>query len=286
MMPLKRFPLDAAITFADLMTPAAAIGVDFRFDPGPIIGKPVRTAADVEALVIPEGEAISPEVYETQRRVKKLLKPEQALLGFGGAPLSLAAYLVQGRGGKDKFPALRAMLISDPKLFSDLLARLSQLVARYLIAQHQAGCDAVQIFDSWAGVLSRADWQQHIRPHLKDLLDEVGRAGVPRILFCNGAPHLIDAYAELPSEGLACCWLNDLPALREGRPEQGPPGQPRPGGALRRPRDDPDRRRGIPGHDAAPRAHHEPRARDPARNPVESVQALIDVVHAEGKESA
>ena len=287
MMPLRRFPLDAAITFADLMTPAAAIGVDFRFDPGPIIGKPVRTAADVEALVIPEGEAIAPEVQETQRRLRKELKPEQALLGFGGAPLSLAAYLVQGRGGKDKFPALRAMLISDPKLFSDLLAKLSRLVARYLIAQHRAGCDAVQVFDSWAGILSRADWHAHVRPHLVDLLEEVGRAGVPRILFAHGAPHLIDDYAELPSEALACCWLTDLPALREkvgyGKALQG--------------NLDPAALHGGP--ETTRKAAEAFLARMPRRGhvmnlghgilpdtPVESVQALLEVVHAEGKESA
>lgn len=217
LQPLRRFPLDAAIVFADLVTPLAALGLAFRFDPGPVLERPLRSAADIRALRVPSGAAIGPEVHATLRRVRAELAREEpqrrALIGFGGAPWSLAAYAVQG-GGKSDFPALRALLAEDPVLFGELLDTLARLSAAYLVEQHRAGADVVQVFDSWAGLLSLDDWSVHVRPHLVRLLDELGRAGVPRILFLNGAPHLAAAAAALPSEGLALCWRNDLGALR------------------------------------------------------------------------
>jgi uroporphyrinogen decarboxylase len=134
------------------------------------------------------------------------------VLGFCGAPWTLAAYLVEGRGTKE-FPLLRSFAAARPDLLGKLLARLSDLMADYLIQQHEAGAAAVQIFDSWAGLLSLADWQQLIRPHLNAMLTRVGSAGVPRILFLQNAPHLVDAYAELPAEVLATDWRLDLASL-------------------------------------------------------------------------
>ncbi|MBC8451209.1 MAG: uroporphyrinogen decarboxylase [Planctomycetes bacterium] len=222
LMPLRRFDLDAAIPFADLISPAAALGVDFRFDPGPIIAKPLTTAAEIRALHVPEAEEIAPEVAAAQRLIKPELKPDQALLGFAGAPFSLAAYLVEGRG-KQGFPALRALLASDPATFGHLMATIAKLSARYLTAQHAAGCDAVQVFDSWGGLLSLADWSVHVRPHIVDLLEELRANDVPTIFFANDAPHLARSMAELPSDGLALCWRNDLVALRaELGPHTGP----------------------------------------------------------------
>ena len=138
---------------------------------------------------------------------------------------------------------LRAFAAERPELLADLLQRLTELMAGYLIRQARAGADAVQIFDSWAGLLSRAEWDRLIKPHLISLLDAVGAAGVPRILFVQNAPHLIDAYAELPAEVLATDWrvaLADLqaryPDVRfrgtSTRPRFSP--APRPCGAKRR----------------------------------------------------
>ncbi len=213
MMPMERFALDAAIVFADLMTPVSALGVEVRFDPGPVIDAPLRCAADVRKLRLPSADEIAPEVYQTLRLVKQRLAGRASLIGFTGAPFSIAAYLVQGRGGKD-FIGLRALLREDPVAFGELLEKLAQLAARYGIAQHEAGADVVQVFDSWAGLLSVTDWEAHVKPHLVRLLDELGAAGVPRIFFANGAPHLAEAHASLPSEGLALCWRTDLGQLR------------------------------------------------------------------------
>ncbi len=221
MLPLYRFPFDAAITFADIMSPLPALGVDFRFDPGPIVARPLRDAAAVNALPDPdqlEDGTIAPEVTAAQRIVRAELDEGLALLGFAGAPLTLAAYVVEGRGVRD-FPRLRAFAHGAPAAFDALLDRLGRLSARYLIDQHRAGADAVQIFDSWAGLFSRADWRRLVRPHLKRLLVRLGDAGVPRILFLHTAPELVEDYADLPCEALGVDWRVDLGALRSRRPD-------------------------------------------------------------------
>ena len=218
LMPLKRFPFDAAIVFADIMSPLPSIGVEFEFDPGPVVAEPIRTASDLERLHAPDGE-VAPEVISALKLVRRELKPTTALLGFCGAPWTLAAYLVEGRGVKE-FPTLRAFAAAEPELLDTLLGKLSGLMADYLIAQHAAGADAVQVFDSWAGVLSLSDWERMIKPHLTRLLERVGDAGIPRIMFLQNAPHLVDAYARLPAEALATDWRLDLGKLQRLYPDR------------------------------------------------------------------
>ena len=280
LLPLERFPLDAAIIFADLMSPIPALGVNVRFDPGPVIAHPIRTANDIAALEEPSPDAIAPGVIDALGRVRRGLDGRAALLGFAGAPWSLAAYLVQGKGSPG-FPALRAMLAEDRGLVCALLARLTRLVVQYVTAQAGAGADAIQLFDTWAGVLSREDWTRVVRPHLVDLLDATKALGVPRILFVQDAPHLVDLYAALPAEALAVDWREDLPSLRARfgtRPIQG----------------NLDPAILLAGPAATARAARALLATMPARGhivnlghgilpetPLESVQALIDVVHAE-----
>ena len=223
LLPLKRFPFDAAIVFADIMSPMPALGVQFDFAPGPVVGNPIRDQAGVDSLHPGDPEHLAPEVIETVAEVRAAVPDEVAVLGFCGAPWTLAAYLVEGRGVKD-FPTLRAFAAAQPEVLGALLAKLSAAMADYLIAQARAGADAVQVFDSWAGLLSLADWQRLIRPHLENLLETVGRAGVPRILFVQNAPHLIDAYAELPAEVISVDWRVDIGAAQgrwPGRAVQG-----------------------------------------------------------------
>jgi uroporphyrinogen decarboxylase len=219
LMPMQRFPLDAAIVFADIMSPLPALGVEFDFDPGPVVANPIRDDAGVERLNRPAADAIAPEVIEALRITRAALPASTALLGFCGAPWTLAAYLVEGRGTKD-FPTLRAFAAARPDLLHKLLARLSSLMAEYLVRQARAGADAVQIFDSWAGLLSVRSWETLIRPHLQNLLEAVGAAGVPRILFLQNAPHLMDAYARLPCEVLAVDWRIDLAELQARYPDR------------------------------------------------------------------
>jgi uroporphyrinogen decarboxylase len=281
LQPLARFSLDAAIIFADLMSPVGALGLEVRFSPGPVLTHPVRSAADVDALRNPRSEEIAPEVSEALRLVKRELNGRAALLGFAGAPWSLAAYLVQGKGTPG-FPALRAMQARDPGLVAALLERLTELVVRYVGAQARAGADAVQIFDTWAGVLSLADWTRFVRPHLVRLLEGTKALGIPRILFLQDASHLVDAYAALPAEALAVDWREDLAALRA---KVGP---------TRALQGNLDPAILLAGADATARAARDLLARVPARahimnlghgilpeTPIESMQALIDAVHTE-----
>jgi uroporphyrinogen decarboxylase len=219
LMPLKRYPLDAAIVFADIMSPLPALGIEFDFDPGPVVANPIRDAAGIAKLRTPSPEEIAPEVMKALTLTRAALPASTALLGFCGAPWTLAAYLVEGKGAKD-FPTLRSFAAAEPKLLDALLGKLSALMADYLLLQAKAGADAVQIFDSWAGLLSRASWEKLIRPHLKSLLDTVGRAGIPRILFLQNAPHLMDAYASLPAEVLGVDWRIDLPELQKRYPQR------------------------------------------------------------------
>ncbi len=212
LQPLRRFPFDAAIVFADIMSPVPALGVDFDFDPGPVVAEPIRSAAAVADLREPAPGEVAPEVIAALGHVRAALPAGTALLGFCGAPWTVAAYLVEGRGVKD-FPTLRAFAAAQPAALDDLLGRLSRVLADYLVRQGEAGADAVQVFDSWAGLLCRSDWERLVRPHLEAMLEQVGAAGVKRILFVQNASHLMDAYAELPAEVLAVDWRVDLADL-------------------------------------------------------------------------
>ncbi len=212
LQPVARFPLDGAIVFADLMSPVGALGLSVRFDPGPVVS-PVRTAAAVDALTDPVPGTIAPEVIEAIGLVRQALGGRAALLGFAGSPWSLAAYLVEGRGNPG-FPALRALAARDEGLLAALMGKLTALVIEYVTLQVRAGADAIQLFDTWGGILSLADWTRLVRPHLERFFTATESLGVPRIMFVQDAPHLVDAYASLASEALAVDWREDLAALR------------------------------------------------------------------------
>lgn len=223
LQPMDRFPLDAAIVFADLMTPVTALGVPFHFAPGPVVPNPLRDAASIRSLRIPDAEEIAPAMYETLKRVKKGLEGRANLIGFAGAPWSIAAYLVEGKGGKG-FPHLRALMAEDEVLFGELLNTLTTLCLEFSIEQYKSGADVIQIFDSWAGLLSVKTYTDHVEPHLIRLLSGLREKGIPTIYFAQGAPHLTHLTQNLPCDGLGLCWRSDMaearkviPAVGEGR---------------------------------------------------------------------
>ena len=219
LMPIRRFPLDAAIVFADIMSPLPALGIDFDFDPGPVVENPIRDANGIAQLREPDPEQTAPEVMTALKLTRQELSASTALLGFCGAPWTLAAYLVEGRGVRE-FPTLRAFAASEPELLDALLSKLTSLMLTYVKAQHAAGADAIQVFDSWAGLLSVPDWHRLIEPHLRRLLEGMGEAGIPRIMFLQNAPHLVDTYAQLPAEVIATDWRIDLADLQRSNPER------------------------------------------------------------------
>ncbi len=211
LQPLRRFALDAAIVFSDIMMPLEAMGVEIDFSPGPHVRRPLRSVADVDALKLPEAAAIAPYVAETIA----LLRPQLQvpLIGFCGAPLTLAAYLIEGKGSKD-FSQMRRFMYAQPAAFGRLLDVLARTMARYLTAQVNAGAQAVQLFDSWAGLLSAREYARFAMPANRLILAAMAPLGVPRIFFAQDAAALMPQVMQLPVEVLGVDWRVPLQEVR------------------------------------------------------------------------
>jgi uroporphyrinogen decarboxylase len=184
LQPLARMPLDAAIIYADIMTPLVGVGVDLeiREGVGPVIAEPVREARHVERLRALEPEADVGYLLETLRIVKRALPADKALIGFAGAPFTLASYLIEGRGSRD-FLKTKGMMYGAPELWHALMDRLSAIVTAYLRAQAAAGADVLQLFDSWVGALGPDDYREYVAPYSARILGDLRDTGVPLIHF-------------------------------------------------------------------------------------------------------
>jgi uroporphyrinogen decarboxylase len=209
LQPLRRFPLDAAILFSDILVPLEALGVKMTFSPGPTIAEPLRTRMQVDALAErPAAEAV-PYVAEAVRLLRQELDGRTPLIGFCGAPFTLAAYLIEGRG-KEGFGEVKKMLYQDPTLLERLLARLSAAMADYLALQIQSGAQAVQIFDSWAGLLGPAEYKRFALPYVRAIVESLRPFGAPVIYFVNAAPHLLAHAATSRADVIGLCWRTPL----------------------------------------------------------------------------
>ncbi len=223
LQPVRRHGVDAAIFFSDIMTPLKLAGVDVDIVPnvGPVIEHPVRTAADVDALVAHDIEDASP-ISEAVALVCAELGEQTPLIGFAGAPFTLAAYLVEGRGTRDHLAA-RAMMHADPESWRRLLEWCARISGEFLTVQVDAGARVVQLFDSWAGSLSRADYLDHVAPHSAAALAAVaGR--VPRIHFGTGTRHLLVDMAACGVEAMGIDYrtpLDEAATVLPGIPLQG-----------------------------------------------------------------
>jgi uroporphyrinogen decarboxylase len=198
--------VDAAIMFADLLPIMEPMGLrlDYKAGEGPVFDNPVRTEADVTALeVMPASEA-TPYIAETVRNILAGLPAEVALIGFSGAPFTLASYAIEGRGSRN-YVYVKKMMYTAPELWHALLDKLVRQVTSYVELQIEAGVDAVQLFDTWVGSLSVADFRTYVSPHLKKLLDNL-RGRVPVIYFGTGNGHLLDEVAAMGPDVLALDW--------------------------------------------------------------------------------
>lgn len=191
LQPLRRMPLDAAILFSDIMVPLLAIGVPVRIESGrgPVIEPPLGDASAIERLRPLDPETDEPYVAEAVRLLVKEL--EVPLIGFAGAPFTLASYLIEG-GPSRTFARTKALLFTEPAVFDRLLGALVDIVVAHLRAQVDAGVHAVQLFDSWAGVLDRDDYRGMVLPHTARVFEAVEGMGVPSIHFGVGTSHLLD----------------------------------------------------------------------------------------------
>ncbi len=205
LQPVRRHGVDAAVLFADIMTPVLAMGLDVELveGVGPVVAEPVRTLADVERLRVPEpGEAFAP-VLEAIRIVRAELRPDQAVVGFCGGPFTVAGYLVEGRPSRD-FAAVKTLMYSNPEVWRALLDRLADCFAAYVAAQARAGADVIQIFDSWVGALSVADYEELVAPFSARVL---AAPPVPTIHFGTGvSTPLLRALASVGGDALGLDW--------------------------------------------------------------------------------
>jgi uroporphyrinogen decarboxylase len=210
--PVRRLGVDGAVLFADIMLPVAfGLGVDLRLvdGVGPVVSQPIRTAADIDRLQARSAAEAVPFVLETIRLLRRELDPSVALIGFSGAPFTLAGYLVEGKPSRE-FLATKSMMYAEPALWDALLGRLSSLVLDYLLAQIEAGAQLVQLFDSWVGALSPEDYRRFVLPHSAAILAGVKRTGTPSIHFATGAAGILSLLREAGGDVIGVDWRVDL----------------------------------------------------------------------------
>ncbi len=222
LQPIRRFGFDAAILFSDILIPLAPMGAPFAFDEGgPRMEKPLRDEADVRALRVVDSREGAGFVAEAIGLIKDELGGRTPLIGFAGAPLTLASYLIEGGGSKD-FAHLKTMLYTRPDLLVELLDKLADQILDYLRMQVDAGVDTVQLFDTWGGILHPQDYAAVVMPGLRKILDGLADT-VPRIYFLKDSAPFLDLVETLPCEAFGLDWTLDLAeaAGRLGRPVQG-----------------------------------------------------------------
>lgn len=190
LQPVRRHGVDAAIFFSDIVVPLAAVGVDLDIVPGvgPVVAKPIRSRADLDRLPELTAEHV-PYITEAVQILTRELGPTP-LIGFAGAPFTLASYLVEG-GPSKNHEHTKALMYGDPQLWDELCARLAQISGAFLRVQAEAGASAVQLFDSWVGALPRADYERFVQPHSSRALAAVEGLAVPRIHFGVGTSELL-----------------------------------------------------------------------------------------------
>jgi uroporphyrinogen decarboxylase len=210
LQPMERFPLDAAILFSDIMTPLEGMGVGLDFDPGPVLERPIRSAADARSVRSLDPEEHTPFVLESIRQVRAELSPDRALIGFAGAPFTLFCYLVQGGGSKD-FMEARSFLRLETEAATGLLDLLGDSMVRYLVAQARAGADAVMLFDSWVGLLGPDSYRRFVLPLMTRVVSGI-RAQVDRpiIYFANGGATLLSDVREVGADVVGIDWTLPL----------------------------------------------------------------------------
>lgn len=214
LQPVRRFAVDAAILFSDIVIPLRAMNVslDIEAGIGPVIEHPIRTAADVDSLqpLIPE-EGV-PFVLETIANLKRELSVP--LIGFAGAPFTLASYLVEG-GPSKTHARTKALMLGEPEVWNKLMDRLSEAVLAYLRSQVDAGADAIQLFDSWVGVLGPDEYLTYVAPAVERILGGLQELGVPRIHFGVGTGELLSLMASVGADVVGVDWRVPLQRARE-----------------------------------------------------------------------
>jgi uroporphyrinogen decarboxylase len=204
LQPVRAHGVDAAVMFADIMLPVLGMGIDVELveNVGPVVAEPIRSAADVERLGVPDPEEAVPFILEAIRLVRSELPAEKALVGFCGGPFTVAGYLIEGKPSRD-FTNVKTLMYREPEVWHALAEKLAETSARYLAAQVEAGAEVIQVFDSWVGALSPSDYEEFVAPYSARMLSSVD---VPTIHFGTGTAHLLQNMAAAGGEVIGLDW--------------------------------------------------------------------------------
>ena len=210
--PIRRYEIDAAIIFADILLPLEPMGIDLEFakGEGPVIHNPVRTMTDVEKLKPVDAATQIDYLMKAIRLVLKELNGKVPLIGFTGAPFTLSSYIIEGSGSRN-YEHAKSMMFSEPRTWHRLMEHLTGVIINYLNAQIDTGVQAVQIFDSWVGALGPSDYREFVLPHQKTVISGVKKT-VPIIHFAHGATHLLEMVSEAGGDVIGLDWRCDLDA--------------------------------------------------------------------------
>jgi uroporphyrinogen decarboxylase len=212
---VEELGVDAGIIFSDILVPVAEMGSAVELtEKGPRIAEPIRSATQIEQLRVFDPHEELDYVLEAIRQTVAALDGQVPLIGFAGAPLTLASYLVEG-GQSRNFTHLKRMLFADPSAAHVLLDKLATVVTRHLQAQIDAGCEAVQLFDSWAGILSPEDYRAFSLPYLRRIFAELSSSGAPRIVFGTSTSALLDQFVESGADVIGVDWRIGLDQVRQ-----------------------------------------------------------------------
>jgi len=211
LQPVRALGVDAAILFADILLPLMPMGIDLEFaaGEGPVIHNPIGAARDVESLRSVDPHESLDHVLEAVRIIRRELDGATPLIGFAGAPFTLASYLVEG-GSSRNYVKTKRMMYGDPHAWHVLMSKLARVVADYLVAQVEAGAQAVQLFDSWVGALSPDDYREYVLPYSKLILCEVQQAGAPAIHFGTDTATLLPLMKEAGGVVIGLDWRMPL----------------------------------------------------------------------------
>lgn len=212
--PVDILGVDAAIMFSDILTPVEPMGMKLDFVPGPVFESPIRSMADVERLRIPQMEQDVPYVLETIKILRRELAGKVPLIGFGGAPFTLACYMVEGKGSKD-FAQIKRMMYAAPDIYAALMEKITTMSIEYLNAQIAAGAQCIQIFDTWGGILSPADYERYVIPYTARLINGLNRMETPVIHFVKGSGAMLDTVKKAGGDVMGLDWHVNLGAARD-----------------------------------------------------------------------
>lgn len=214
LQPVRRYGVDAAIFYSDIMVPlwATGFGVDIKPGVGPVVADPFRDASDLSRVRALDAENDTPFVVSAVRELVNQL--DVPLIGFAGAPFTLASYLIEG-GPSKNYARTKALMHSDPKLWEQLTMKLADLSAASLRSQIDAGCSAIQVFDSWAGALSKRDYETYALPATQRVFEQLGETHVPRIHFGVGTGELLTSMASTDAEVIGVDWRVPLDEARQ-----------------------------------------------------------------------